>query len=84
MEEQRKVILKAKKVGCEIKNPSTEQAPILIDELLNHAIKNKLPIRIVDKDFKLYLPFVEKFKKAINAGCEIHFVKGCEWGISIT
>tara|TARA_R110000868_G_C10972986_1_gene771093 strand:+ start:2171 stop:2425 length:255 start_codon:yes stop_codon:yes gene_type:complete len=84
MKEFRKSVLKAKKLGIEIKNPSIEQAPILIDELLNHAIKNKLPIRIVDKDFKLYLPFVEKFKKAMNAGCEIHIVKGREWRISIT
>tara|TARA_R110000782_G_scaffold146133_1_gene238871 strand:- start:1632 stop:1880 length:249 start_codon:yes stop_codon:yes gene_type:complete len=73
-EEFRKSVRKAKKLGLEIKNPSVEMAPILIEEMLDHAIENKLDIKIVTDNLDLYEPFLDKFKKAINVGCKIEVI----------
>ena len=69
--EFRKSVIKAKKLGVEMKNPSIDNAHILIDELLNHAIENQLPIAIaVSNDVNLNL-YVQHFGK-INEAKQHH------------
>lgn len=75
----RNAIKKAKELKIEIKNPSIEHAGILIDELLEYAIEEKLAVKLVSgclqKDF--YDCLVGKFEKALVAGCKIDTLIEC-------
>jgi len=77
--EYRKAVKKAKELKIEIKNPSIEHAGILMDELLTHAIENKLDIKLVsgrlEKNF--YDSLMPKFEDAVKAGCKVDVLVGC-------
>jgi hypothetical protein len=79
-ENYRKAVKKAKELKMEIKNPSIDHAGILMDELLQYAIDEKLPIKLVSgclkKDF--YANLSDKFREALDAKCKIEVLVECD------
>jgi hypothetical protein len=80
LENYRKAVKKAKELKIEIRNPSIEHAGILMDELLNYAIEQKMPVKLVSGclEDKFYNGLKDKFKKALDSNCEISVLVACK------
>lgn len=80
LENYRDSVKKLRKLKLEISNPSIEHAGVLMEELLDYAIEEKMPIKLVSGCLKgdFYQSLISKFKKALDKDIHIDVLVECD------